>query len=204
MEGKRAVLFDVGNVLIQWDPRRVYRELFDSQAGLDHFLEKVCDPEWNRSIDAGKPFAQAIRERQREMPEFAGLIGLWWSRWHDMLGGEVPGSVALLAELKARGIPLYALSNWSAETLPRAWGEYPFLEWFDQTVVSGLVGLAKPDPAIYQLAIGRCGLTPSLTVFIDDSQANVDAALALGFDALLFTGAEQLRADLLRRELIRP
>ena len=204
MEGKRAMLFDLGNVLIQWDPRRVFRDLLPREADLDHFLEQVCDPDWNRTIDAGRPFAEAVRERQLEMPAFAGLIELWWTRWHDMLGGEVPGTVALLGELKALGIPLYALSNWSAETFPIARREYPFLEWFDHMVVSGLVGLAKPDPAIFRLAIERCGLTPPLTVFIDDSQANVDAALALGFDALLFTGAERLRADLVRRGLIRP
>ena len=202
MEGKRAVLFDVGNVLIQWDPTRVYRPLFPHEADMDHFLAKVCDPEWNRGIDAGRPFEEAVRERQREMPEFAELIGLWWSRWEDMVGGEVPGSVALLKQLKDQGTPLYALSNWSRETFPTAWARFPFLEWFEEKVVSGFVGLAKPDPAIFRLAIERCGLTPALTVFIDDSQPNVDAALGLGFDALLFTGAERLRADLVERNFI--
>jgi 2-haloacid dehalogenase len=202
MEGKRAVLFDVGNVLIQWDPTRVYRPLFEREADLDHFLAEVCDPEWNRAIDAGRPFAEAVRERQREMPEYAELIGFWWSRWEDMLGGEVPGTVALLGQLKAQGTPLYALSNWSKETFPTARVRFPFLDWFEEKVVSGFVGLAKPDPAIYRLAIERCGLTPALTVFIDDSQPNVDAALGLGFDALLFTGAERLRADLVERSFI--
>jgi 2-haloacid dehalogenase len=119
-----------------------------------------------------------------------------------MLGGEIPGTVAILRELKHRGLPLYALTNWSAETFPRARERFAFLSWFERLVVSGEVGLAKPDPAIFHLAIRRCGLTPARTVYVDDVQANVEVALGLGFDSILFTGAQGLRAALAERGLL--
>jgi 2-haloacid dehalogenase len=119
-----------------------------------------------------------------------------------MLHGEIPGTVALLRELKRQGLPLYALTNWSAETFPMARERFAFLSWFERIVVSGEVGLAKPDRAIFDLAIRQCGLTPARTVYIDDVQANVDVALGLGFDPILFTGAQGLRAALAERGLL--
>jgi len=199
--GERAVLFDLGGVLIEWNPRHLYRPLFADAAEMERFLAVVCDAEWNRGIDAGRTFAEAIRERQAEFPEYAEYIGFWHSRWTGMLKGELPGTVAILRELKDLRIPLYALTNWSAETFPAAREQFAFLAWFDRIVVSGEVGLAKPDRAIFDLAVRECGLVPAQTVFIDDVQANVDAALDLGFDALLFTGAEPLRRALALRGL---
>jgi len=196
------VLFDLGGVLIDWNPRYLYRSLCAGEAELEHFLAVVCDPAWNAGIDAGRSFAEAIREKQQAFPQYAELIGFWRSRWDEMLNGEVPGTPALLGELKAAGVPLFALTNWSAETFPMAFQRFGFLERFERIVVSGAEGLAKPDPALFRLAIERCALVPEETVFIDDSPANVAAALGLGFDALLFSGAEVLRPALVARGLL--
>ena len=180
----KAILFDLGGVLIDWNPRHLYRALFSDDAEMERFLLEVVDAEWNREIDAGRPFAEAIRQRQAEVPEYAEYIGLWFSRWQDMLDGEIPGTVAILRELKDLGRPLYALSNWSAETFPLARERFGFLSWFKRIVVSGEVGLAKPDRAIFELAARQCCLAPGRTVFIDDVQANIDVALKQRFDEL--------------------
>ena len=200
--GDRAILFDLGGVLIDWNPRYVYRPLFADEAGMERFLTVVCSAEWNRGIDAGRPFAEAVRERQREVPEYAEYIGFWHSRWLGMLQGEIPGTVAVLRELKALGLPLYALTNWSAETFPLARERFAFLNWFTRIVVSGEVGVAKPDRAIFDLTIRLCGLVPARTIFIDDSPANIEVAREFGFDPILFTGAEALRKDLAARGLL--
>jgi 2-haloacid dehalogenase len=198
----KAVLFDLGGVLIDWNPRHLYRPLFADEAEMERFLLEVVDPKWNQQIDAGRPFAEAIRERQAEVPEYAEFIGMWFSRWKDMLNGEIPGTVAILRELKDLGRPLYALSNWSAETFPLARERFEFLSWFKRIVVSGEVGLAKPDRAIFQLAARECALVPGWTVFIDDVQTNIDVALGLGYDAVRFTGAGALRQALAERGLL--
>jgi 2-haloacid dehalogenase len=197
-----AVVFDLGGVLVDWDARYFYRTVFDDEAAMETFLAEVCDPEWNRSIDAGKPFAVAVAERQVLFPEHAGLIALWQSRWTDMLREAIPGTVAILRELRDLGHPLYALSNWSAETFPVAQERYPFLGWFRDIVVSGQVGLAKPDPAIFTLTLERCGLDPARTLFIDDSPPNVAVARTLGMDAVPFRDPEGLRRDLVARGLL--
>lgn len=197
-----TLLFDLGGVLIQWDPRRVYRTYFDTPEAMEWFLAEVCAPEWNRTMDAGRPMAEAVRERQALFPGLAEPIGWWHGRWEEMLGGPVPGSVELLRELTEAGQRVCALTNWSAETFPIARARFPFLDWFAHIVVSGEVGLTKPDPAIFQLAIQRCGLAPEDTLFIDDHAPNLDAAAALGFSTHLFRDADLLRQDLVERGLL--
>ena len=197
-----AILFDLGGVLIDWNPRYVYRDLFPDAAAMERFLAEVCDAEWNGSIDAGKPFAVAIRERQLQRPEYAELIGYWQSRWNTMLGDAIPGTVAVLQDLKDRGLKLYSLTNWSAETFPVAREKFAFLSWFLRIVVSGEVGLAKPDPAIFTLALAQCGLVPEATLFIDDGPLNVAAARRLGLDAILFLNPDQLRVELASRGVL--
>lgn len=198
----KAILFDLGGVLIDWNPRHLYRSLFADDAEMERFLSEVVHAEWNKGIDAGRPFAEAIRERQAEVPEYAEFIGMWFSRWKDMLNGEIPGTVAILRELKELDRPLYALSNWSAETFPLARERFGFLTWFKRIVVSGEVGMAKPDRVIFELAARQCALVPERTVFIDDVQANIDMALSLGYDAIRFTGAGALRQALVERGLL--
>ena len=192
-----AVVFDLGGVLIDWDPRYLYRSLFGGdEAAMERFLATVCTPEWNRGQDAGRPWSEAIASLVAEHPEHADLIRAFWDRWPETLGDAIDPTVDVLAELRAAGIPLYALSNWSAETFPIARPRYPFLDWFDGIVISGEVGAAKPDPRIYQALVERHGLDPASLAFVDDVPANVAAAEDLGMRGLTFTSAAALRQDL--------
>ncbi len=199
----QAIIFDLGGVLIDWDPRYLYRPIFgEDVAAMEDFLARVCPPDWNRQMDAGVPFADAVAQRQREFPEHADLIALWQDGWPQMLRAAFPDTVAILAELRQRGHRLVALTNWSAETFPIARERFEFLGWFEDIVVSGVERLAKPDPRIFRLTLERNGLEPAGTVFIDDLPANIRAAAALGLDAVHFQGARDLRADLGRRGLL--
>jgi 2-haloacid dehalogenase len=191
-----AVLFDLGKVLLDWDPRYFYQDFFDDERALEHFVHRVVAPEWILEMDAGKPAAQAIEERVRLFPEHAALIALWPRGWPTMLRGEIAESVAILAELHARGHRLYALTNFSTETFPLARERHAFLGWFEDIVVSGEYGVVKPDPRIYALAIERCRLEPARTVFVDDSIANVEGGRRAGLHAVHFTAADRLRAEL--------
>jgi 2-haloacid dehalogenase len=192
-----AVLFDLGKVLLDWDPRYFYARFFPGdEAGFENFMRRVVAPEWILEMDAGKPAAEAIEERSRAFPEHAALIALWPHGWPTMLRGEIAASVAILGELRGRGHRLFALTNFSTETFPVARGRHGFLGWFEDIVVSGEHGIVKPDPRIYRLAIERCRLDPARTVFVDDSPANVAAGRAAGLHALHFTTPERLRAEL--------
>jgi len=198
-----AVLFDLGGVLIDWNPRYLYRAHFaDDETAMEHFLAHVCAGEWNHEIDAGKPFADAVAERQRQFPAHAELISLWHTGWETMLGEAIAESVAILAELKARGTRLYALTNWSFETFPVARRRFEFLTWFQDIVISGEVKLAKPDPRIFELARTRCQLNPASTVYIDDAPRNVEAARNLGFRALHFKEPATLREELVALKVL--
>lgn len=193
-----TVVFDLGGVLIDWDPRYAYRQMGGTEAEIEHFLEHVATSEWNHQFDAGRPFAEGIAERKERFPEHAAWIEAWWDRWPDMLGGAIDGTVALLRELKDAGTPLYALTNWSAETFPIARERFDFLGWFDGVVVSGEVRKAKPDADIFGHLVDDFGVVPAQAVFIDDSPANVETARRLGFHGIDFTTPAALRADLAR------
>jgi 2-haloacid dehalogenase len=199
-----AVVFDLGGVLIDWDPRYLYRRLFDDEAEMERFLAEVCTPEWNAQQDAGRTWAEAVETLAAEHPAQRELIAAYDSRWHETLGGPIDATVAVLDELRAAGVPLLALSNWSAEKFPIARGRYEFLGWFDAIVVSGEVRLAKPDPRIFRHLLERHRLSPGATVFIDDTPANVAVAADLGMVAVPFRGAEALREDLVRLGLLDP
>jgi 2-haloacid dehalogenase len=198
-----AILLDLGGVLIDWNPRYLYRRHFGADLeAMEDFLTRVCAPEWNLQMDAGKPCAEAVAERQREFPEHAALIALWQHGWAQMLRDAIPETVQILAELRARGHRLFALTNWSAETFPMAQGRFPFLQWFEDIVVSGEVKLAKPDPRIYRLALERNRLRAETTLFVDDAMHNVQAARALGLPAIHFQSPQTLRAELAQRGLL--
>jgi 2-haloacid dehalogenase len=198
----KAVVFDLGGVLIDWDPRHLYRKLLADEATVEEFLATVCTPEWNAELDRGRPFAEGVAELVERHPEHAAAIAAYHERWPEMVAGDIPGTVEVLAELRAAGVPLYALTNWSAETFAITRGRFEFLEWFDGLLVSGEERVTKPDPAIFQLLLDRFGLDPTATVFVDDSEANVAAARRLGFDAIRFTGHEELRRELVARRLL--
>jgi 2-haloacid dehalogenase len=191
-----TVAFDLGGVLIDWNPRHLYRRLLDDEAAIERFLAEVCTPEWNATLDAGHPFTDGVAQLVREHPEQAGLIEAYWSRWPEMLGGCFTETLKIMRRLRAEGIPIYALSNWSNETFASTRDRFPFLDEFDGILLSGQVGVGKPDPAIFRRFLERFGLTAESTVFIDDNPANVAVAQSLGLQALLFRNAAQVRLEL--------
>ena len=197
-----AVIFDLGGVLVDWDPRYLYRQLFDDPEEMESFLGEVTTAEWNAQQDAGRPWAQAVELLAAEHPQRRELIEAFHRRWPEMLAGEIPGTVDVLADLRAAGVRLIALSNWSAETFPFARERFDFLAWFEEIVISGDVGVNKPDRRIFDHLAGQFGIEPAATLFVDDSSANVDAAKALGFRAIQFTDATALRRELTRLGLL--
>ena len=192
----QTVIFDLGGVLIDWDPRHLYRKLFDDAAEMEQFLATVCTPAWNERQDAGRPIAEAVAALTAQWPDHADLIAAYYDRWIEMIAGPITETVEVLAGLKAHGVPLYALTNWSAETFPHVAHRYDFLGWFGDIVVSGREGMKKPDERIYRLLLDRNALNPREAVFIDDNAANVAAAAALGVHGLRFVSAAKLREDL--------
>jgi 2-haloacid dehalogenase len=191
-----AVVFDLGGVLVDWNPRHLYRKLFSDAARMEWFLAEVCNGDWNIQQDAGRPFAEAIKEACGRWPAEEAMIRAFHERWDEMIAGAIDGTVTILEELAAAGVPLYALTNWSAETFPRARPRFPFFDRFRAIVVSGELGVIKPDPPIFEHLLRLSGTTPGETVFIDDSAKNVAGAAALGFIALQFASPERLRGDL--------
>jgi 2-haloacid dehalogenase len=199
-----TVTFDLGGVLIDWDPRYLYRSLFDDEAEMEAFLADVTTPAWNAEQDAGRPWVDAVDALAAEFPQHRPLIEAYRQRWPETLGDAIQGTVDVLAELRDAGIRLLALSNWSAETFPVALERYPFLGWFEGIVISGEVGAAKPDKRIFHVLIERHGIEPAETVFVDDTVANVEAAEKLGFIGLRFHDSDGLRTDLVRLGVLRP
>jgi 2-haloacid dehalogenase len=194
---RSVAIFDLGGVLIDWDPRHLYRKLFggDEQA-MEHFLATVCTNEWNERQDAGRTFAEATRELLPRHADKRELIEAWCKRFDEMIPGAIEGSVDVLAELKQRAVPVYAISNWSAETFPPQRARFPFLGWFDDIVVSGEVGVIKPDPRIFSILLERHGVAAQQAVFIDDVEKNAAAARALGIHGIHFRSPQQLRREL--------
>jgi len=198
-----TVVFDIGNVLIEWDPRHLYREYFgDQEALMEDFLATVCTPAWNLEQDRGRTWKEAVAVLTAEYPDCTELIRAYDERWCDMVVGEIPGTPELLAELKERGVPLYALSNFSTEKFEESRERFPFFDEFDGRVLSGEVGLVKPDPAIFRCLVQRFGLDLARTLYIDDLAENVAVAESLGLVTHHFTGAAKLRADLEARGLL--
>jgi 2-haloacid dehalogenase len=189
----RAVVFDLGGVLLDWNPRHLYRKLFDDETAMDRFLTEVCTIEWHAAHDLGVPSERTCSELSAAHPEQAELIWAWSRRSEEMVAGPIEGTVEVLRSLKTAGVPCYALTNMERETYPRRRERFPFLGWFDGTVVSGFEGVAKPDPRIFELLLDRFGLTASSTVLIDDSPVNVEAARRVGIQAVQFRSPEQLR-----------
>jgi 2-haloacid dehalogenase len=193
----KAVVFDLGGVLIDWDPRHLYRRLFADEAEMERFLADVTTQAWNHQQDAGRTWAEAVESLANEHPQQRDLIAAYHERWEEMLGGEMAETVAVVDEVRGGGLPIYALTNWSAEMFPIARRRFPFLAWFKGIVVSGEVGVAKPDPRIFETLLDRFGLDPTTTLFVDDSADNVAVASKLRFIALRFTDAQSLRQDLI-------
>jgi 2-haloacid dehalogenase len=190
-----AVVFDLGGVLVDWDPRQAFTEVL-AAAEIEPFLDEIDFPGWNRGLDAGRPIADAEADIEARFPHRAGLIAAYRSNFRSTLVGEVPGTADIVRELATTDLRLLALTNWSAESFPNALELYPVLGQFEAIVVSGQERLVKPDPRIFQVLLERHGLTPERTAFIDDAPANVEAARVAGLRAVRFTDATALRRDL--------
>lgn len=191
-----AVVFDLGGVLIDWNPQYLYGRLIPDAAARARFLAEVCPQSWNERQDAGRALDAATAERLALFPQHADLIAAYYGRWEEMLAGAIDDTVVLLEALHRRGVPLYALTNWSAELFPVARRRFAFLEYFRGIVVSGEEGLVKPDPAIFRVLCERHRLAPATCLFIDDNPANVAAAATLGFAHHRFASAAALRTCL--------
>ena len=192
-----TVLFDLGGVLIDWNPDYLFAEIIPDDTERRFFLTEICSPAWNHEMDAGRSVPESVAALAVEHPDHADLIGIWWDRWPEMLGGPIPGTVDLAHGMSEAGIPLYALTNWAAETWPHAVARFDFLTTlFDGIVVSGHEGIAKPDPAIFELVIDRFDLDPHTTLFIDDVEANIAAADRAGFVTHRFTSPGALNRAL--------
>lgn len=191
-----AVVFDLGNVLINWSPANLYDKIFSDKGERDHFLNNIATMDWHSEQDGGRSPQEATELLVKEHPDWAHPIRAFYARWKEMFSGPIEGSVEILKELKEKGIRLYALSNWNAELFNDTLDDFPFLTWFDDKIISGEVKLKKPDAAIFQLLLQKFNLQPERIVFIDDSEANIKAAKALGFQTIHFKNPEALRSSL--------
>lgn len=199
----KTIIFDLGAVLIDWNPHYLYRKIFDEEAEMLHFLENICTSDWNEEQDAGRPLQEATELLVAKHPEHEENIRAFYSRWDEMLGGPIEGTVEIFRELKESGnYNLYALTNWSAETFPIAQERYEFLNWFDGIVVSGTEKDRKPFDSFYHTLLNRFDVHPSEAVFIDDNLRNVKAAEKLGIDSIHFTSPEALREALKERDIL--
>ncbi len=198
MPAQRAtvVVFDIGKVLIDWDPRHLYRTMFSDAEDMEAFLRDVCARDWILELDRGKPFAEAVTERIALFPHYEKEIRAFDERWHETNRGVIDGSMAVLNKLQADGVPNYAITNFSAEKFEGARKVFPFLDNFDGIVVSGRERLLKPDAAIYKLFLDRHGLAAADCIFIDDSASNVAGAKAVGMHGHHFVAAEGLAREL--------
>jgi len=198
----RAVVFDLGGVLLDWNPRHLYRELFDDEAEMEWFLSEVCTMKWHHAHDLGVPPEETLPPLISAHPEYAEMIRAWPERSEEMLAGPIEASVEILQELKEAAVPIYALTNMETWTYPGRRERYPFLRWFDGTVVSGFEGVAKPDPRVFELLLDRFGLNAPSTLFIDDSPRNVAAARDVGMQAIEFESPPALRDALVAAGLL--
>lgn len=190
------VVFDIGNVLVHWEPRALYRKIFASDDEVEWFIANVCTSDWNLEQDRGRSFAEAVAEAAARFPDHAEAIAAYDRRWHETIVGPIQGTVDILEKLRSRGTPLYAITNWNQDKFRETRGRFPFLGAFRDIVVSGDERVIKPDPAIYRLLLDRNGLDPASCLFIDDSLKNVRGAEAVGMRGVHFTTAEALRAEL--------
>lgn len=192
----KALVFDFGGVLVDWNPHHLYDSYFGSKEKATWFLENICTNEWNSQMDGGKPFCQGVAELSAQYPEYAKDIEAYFNRWIEMMGTEIEGMYGLLQEYKAKGYTLLGLTNWSSETFCQVKDVYSIFKLLDGMVVSAEEHCIKPSPRIYQILLERFGLNASDCVFIDDRQPNIDGADAVGMTGILFTSAQDLREKL--------
>jgi HAD superfamily hydrolase (TIGR01509 family) len=193
---KLAIVFDFGNVLVDWDPRYLYRKLLDGDQAIEQFLGEVDFFEWNLEHDAGRPFDESIAEMCARFPQYCDLIRAYDQRYEESISGPIWPTVEVLRLLKDAGYPLYALSNWPSDKFDLVRPKYEFFSWFDDIVISGKVRIAKPDPRIFELLLERIGRPAGECLFIDDSPRNIAVAERLGFQTIRYDSTGQLKTDL--------
>ncbi|MEL7232280.1 MAG: HAD family phosphatase [Pseudomonadota bacterium] len=199
----RIVLFDLGNVVVDWRPLLLYEQMFDNRAEAEWFCTKVCTMKWHTEHDRGVSMDENAAPLIAKYPEYERQIRAWKTGWLDMFAGYVPGTPALIARLEERRVPLYGLSNIPAEKAVETFNAFPIIKVLHDIVVSGAEKVVKPDPRIYEIALERMGHPdPTDVFFIDDSKKNIDAAHVLGFQTHHFQGADSLETDLIERGLI--
>jgi len=192
----KTVVFDFGGVLIDWDRRYLYRKVFEKEAEMKFFLENVCSLSWNNLQDEGIPFTVTIPELQMKYPEYYDQIAIYETRWAEMVGGPITGTVEILKEIQAKNIPAYGLTNWGADTFPIVYNQFEFLRKLDGIVVSGDEKVVKPFPEIYNILIKRYNIDPESCIFIDDNYQNIQSAKEIGFKTIQFDTPENLRQHL--------
>ena len=192
----KAIIFDLGNVLYNWDPSQVYKDFFPNRQAIDAFLKEINFPAWNAEQDKGRPFADGVAILSAQFPHYSHLIKAYDERWEDSNAGSIEGTIELVHKLKRAGYPLYILSNFSTEKFPLIQQRYDFLDLFDDIIISGRHNLVKPDPAIYHLTLKRINRTAPECVFIDDSLANIETANELGFQTIRFVSPADLETAL--------
>jgi 2-haloacid dehalogenase len=200
----KSIIFDLGGVLIDWNPRHLYRKLFPGdEAAMERFLGEVCTMEWHLQHDAGRPFVETCAELKLMHPGHDALIDAFGDRHDEMTAGAIEGTVALLERLAANGVPLYAITNYPAETFPMARRKFPFLALFGDVAVSGVERVLKPSAELFNILLQRNNIVPGEAIFIDDAIKNVDAARALGLHAIHFRSADQLEQEMLQLGVLR-
>ncbi|RYY35950.1 MAG: HAD family phosphatase [Sphingobacteriaceae bacterium] len=198
-----TIIFDLGAVLIDWNPQYLYRKIFNDEQEMQTFLSTICTPDWNEEQDGGRSLKDGTDYLVTKFPDQAENIRAFYGRWEEMLGGAIEETVEIFRQLKDSGkYKIYALTNWSAETFTIAQAKYDFLGWFDGIVVSGTERTRKPFPEFYQILLDRYNVKPEEALFIDDNQRNVTAAEALGINAVHFTSAADLAKELDARNLL--
>ncbi|HEX4851981.1 MAG TPA: HAD family phosphatase [Puia sp.] len=192
-----TVVFDLGNVLIDWNPDYVYREIFPDEKERRWFFQNICTSEWNEEQDAGRSLSDATELLVKKFPEHEKNIRTYYDRWQDMLGGPIPGSVEILRHLRFNTDKnLYALTNWSHETFPVALEKYDFLHWFKGRVVSGEEKTRKPFPTIYETLVKRFQIDPDTSVYVDDNLLNLEHPNKMGFHTIHFHSSDQFKSEL--------
>ena len=190
----KNIIFDYGNVLVDWNPAYLFLPVFDGdEEKCRFFTDNVCNREWFTRMDRGESMDTCVAELQKVYPQYADAVAMFRDRWFEMCNGEIPGMLEIIQDLKAKGVGVYGLTNWPAETFPEARRRFKTLASIDNYVVSSSVHLAKPEPAIYQLLLSRYNLNACECIFIDDRKDNVDAAISLGMSGIVYPGtAKQL------------
>ena len=198
-----TIIFDLGGVLIDWNPRYVYRQIFKTEEEVEWFLENVTTPDWNERQDAGYPLHRATQDLVAKHPEWESEIKAYYGRWLEMLGDAIHETVEIFRRLKETGrYKIYALTNWSGETFPHARERFEFLQWFDGIVVSGDEKQIKPSPGFYQLILDRYKIKAEEAIFIDDNLRNIKGAEDVGISGIHFHNPEQLKKELINRDLV--